>query len=141
MKIVTYLMFEDKAEAALTFYAQCLGGRIDGLMRFAEMPDGEGQKMPPEYRQRVLHAQIRVGDQVLMGSDSPPQYRFEGYKGFGVTLDIETSAEAKRVFEALAEGGKVTMPFGETFWAERFGMLEDKFGVPWMINYTGNKAK
>ena len=140
MKFVSYLMFDDQCEPAFQFYARCLGGRIDALTRFADMPDGEGDKMPPAYRQRVLHAQLSVGDQRLMGSDSPPQYPFEGYKGFGVTLDIDTPAEAERVFEALAEGGKITMPFGETFWAERFGMLEDRFGVPWMINCTGSKA-
>jgi PhnB protein len=88
---------------------------------------------PPEWRNKIMHARLTVGDAVLMGSDSPPDH-FEEMKGFYVALNIEAPADAERIFHALAENGTVRMPLQETFWAARFGMLVDQFGVPWMIN-------
>ena len=88
---------------------------------------------PPEWRNKVMHARLMVGDEVLMGSDAPPG-RYEGAKGFSVTLGIENPADAERIFHALAQNGTVQMPIQETFWATGFGMLVDQFGTPWMIN-------
>jgi PhnB protein len=88
---------------------------------------------PPEWRNKIMHARLTVGDAVLMGSDSPPDH-FEEMKGFYVTLNTEAPADAERIFHTLAENGTVRMPLQETFWAARFGMLVDQFGVPWMIN-------
>jgi len=81
----------------------------------------------------VMHARLIVGDEVLMGSDAPPD-RYEPMKGITVTLGVDEPADAERIFSALAEGGTVQMPIQQTFWAARFGMLTDRFGTPWMIN-------
>jgi PhnB protein len=90
--------------------------------------------MPAGTGARIMHARIVPGDQVLMGWDAHPEMPYEGIKGCDVTAQVKTPAEAERLFAALSEGGAVTMPIGETFWAVRFGMLVDKFGVPWMVN-------
>ena len=87
----------------------------------------------PEWQKKIMHARMTIGDKTLMGSDAPPD-RYEPMKGFSVTIGVEKPAEAERVFHALAEKGTVTMPIQETFWAQRFGMLVDQFGTPWMIN-------
>jgi PhnB protein len=92
----------------------------------------EGQT-PPDWRNKIMHARLTVGDEVLMGSDAPPE-RFEAAKGITVTLNLDNPAEAERIFHALAQNGAVQMPIQETFWAARFGMLVDQFGTPWMIN-------
>ena len=91
------------------------------------------QDVPPEWRKKILHARLTVGDQVLMASDAPPE-RYEQPKGFSVSLNIDDPAEAERIFHALAENGKVQMPLAQTFWAIRFGMCVDRFGIPWMVN-------
>ena len=88
---------------------------------------------PREWRDKVMHARLIVGDEVLMGSDAPPD-RYEPMKGITVTLGVDEPADAERIFSALAEGGTVQMPIQQTFWAARFGMLTDRFGTPWMIN-------
>jgi PhnB protein len=88
---------------------------------------------PPEWQSEIMHARLSIGDQVLMASDSPPQYQAP-MKGFSVSLNVDSIAEAERIFAAFAEGGTVGMPLQQTFWATRFGMLTDRFGTPWMIN-------
>jgi PhnB protein len=89
--------------------------------------------VPAEWRSKIMHAKLAVGDMVLMGSDAPPG-RFDKPKGFSVTLGLSDPAEAERIFAALAENGTVQMPLEQTFWAARFGMCVDRFGIPWMIN-------
>jgi PhnB protein len=89
--------------------------------------------VPAEWRSKIIHARRLVGNQVLMGSDAPPEHQ-QNLQGFSVNINVESPAEAERIFNALKEDGKVTMPFGETFWAVRFGMLVDRFGIPWMVN-------
>ena len=89
--------------------------------------------MPAEWRNKIMHARLMVGDEVLMGSDAPPD-RHEDPKGFSVSLQIKDPTEAERIFHALAESGTVRMPLGQTFWAARFGMCVDRFGIPWMVN-------
>jgi PhnB protein len=92
------------------------------------------EHVPAEWRDKVMHASVSIGGQmVLMGSDAPPD-RYKAPQGITVSLGIAEPAEADRVFAALAEGGTVTMPIQETFWALRFGMLTDQFGIPWMVN-------
>lgn len=132
MKINAYLAFEDQCEAAFRFYAQCLGGTLEALNRFGDTPACE--HVPASHRDRIMHARLVVGDQALMGSDSVPEHPYEGVKGCSIALNADSVAEAERVFNALSEGGHVIMPLGETFWAARFGMFVDRFGVPWMIN-------
>jgi len=131
MQLNPYLTFNGQCEAAFKFYEQCLGGKIVMMMPHGESPMAE--QTPEEWRNKILYAQLTIGDIVLMGSDSPPDY-FEKPQGFSVNLQFEDIAEAERVFQALAEGGTVRMPLQETFWAKRFGMFIDRFGIPWMVN-------
>ncbi|MGH9339795.1 MAG: VOC family protein [Acidobacteriota bacterium] len=91
------------------------------------------EQVPSEWRNKILHASLIVGDKVLMGSDSPPEH-CEETKGFSVSLGIDDAGDAERIFHALAENGTVRMPIQKTFWAARFGMLVDQFGIPWMVN-------
>lgn len=136
MQLNPYLLFNGQCEAAFRFYERCLGGKIVAMMPHAGTP-AEGQ-VPPEWRDKIIHARLVVGDQVLMGSDAPPDH-FEKPQGFSVTLGIDNPVEAERVFNALVENGTVRMPIQQTFWAERFGMLVDRFGIPWMINCEKSK--
>ena len=131
MRINPYLTFDGRCEAAFKFYEKALGGKIAMMMPYEGTP--AAGHVPVEWRAKIMHASLSLGDQVLMGSDAPPQFREEP-KGFSVSLNIPDQAEAERVFHALAEGGAVKMPIGETFWALRFGMLVDQFGIPWMVN-------
>jgi PhnB protein len=131
MRIDPYLNFDGDCAEAFRTYERILGGRLETLMTHGESPiAGE---VPAAWHDRILHATLVVGEAVLMGSDTPPEY-YEKATGGHVSLQIGDPAEAERVFHALAEGGRVTMPMGRTFWAERFGMLTDRFGTPWMIN-------
>ena len=129
MKIESYIFFTDQCAEAMRFYEKALGGKIEAMMKYGDSPAGPHN--PPEMADKVIHARLVVGDAVLMASDGPEA---ESRKGFAVTLQVDTVAEADRLFNALGEGGMVTMPIGETFFSKRFGMLTDRFGVPWMVN-------
>jgi PhnB protein len=131
MQLNTYLMFNGQCEAAFKFYAKVLGGNIVAMMPHEGSPMAE--QVPAEWRNKIMHARLVVDDKILMGSDAQPGCHEEP-KGFSVTLGIDEPAEAERIFHALAENGTVRMPIQKTFWAERFGMLVDQFGTPWMIN-------
>ncbi|MFO0954537.1 MAG: VOC family protein [Isosphaeraceae bacterium] len=128
-----YLTFDGRCEEAFRFYEKCLGGTITVLSRFGETPVGE--HLPPDQRDRIMHARLVAGDQMLMGSDSHAGRPYEGIKGCSMALQVDSAEEAERVFHALSENGAVLMPLQQTFWAERFGMLTDRFGVPWLVNY------
>jgi PhnB protein len=131
MKLSPHLGFGGTCEKAFKFYAQCFDAKIQMMMTYGESPVA-GQ-VPSEWREKILHASLLVGDQTLSGADAPPD-RYQKPQGIYVAIDIESAAEADRIFKALAEGGAVQMPLQETFWAQRFGMLADQFGIPWMIN-------
>jgi len=131
MKINPYLTFDGRCEEAFKFYERVLGGKIEAMMPHKGTP-AEGH-VPPEWHDKIMHAYLKVGEFVLMGSDAPPQY-FQKPQGFSVSLQVKEPEAAERVFSALAEGGTVRMPLEETFWAARFGMLVDRFGTPWMVN-------
>jgi PhnB protein len=131
MQLNPYLIFNSQCEAAFKFYEERLGGKILVMLDHGSSPMAE--QGPPEWRNKIMHARLTVGDAVLMGSDSPPEH-YEEMKGFYVALNTEAPADAERIFHALAENGTVRMELQETFWAARFGMLVDQFGVPWMIN-------
>ena len=131
MQMNPYLTFSGQCEAAFKFYAEVLGGEIIAMLPHEGTPMAE--HVPAEWRSKIIHARMMVGDKVLMGSDAPPD-RFAKVQGFSVTLGIDDPADAERIFHALATNGTVRMPIGETFWAMRFGMLVDQFGTPWMIN-------
>jgi PhnB protein len=100
------------------------------MTRFETTP--MAQQLPPEMRNKIIHARMEIGDTVLMASDSPPdRYRPPG--GFGLSLSVSSTAEAEQKFNALAENGRIDMPMDKTFFAARFGMLKDRFGIPWMV--------
>ena len=126
-----YLFYQDKCEAAFNYYARVLGGKIEAMLRAEEAP----ASMPaaPGRGKTIMHARMSVGDSVLMASDAPPEH-FHKPQGFSVSLTFADPAEAERKFNALADGGTVTMPFQKSFWARGFGMCIDQFGIPWMVN-------
>jgi PhnB protein len=130
--IHAYLTFDGNAAEAMRFYEKTLGGTMQMMMTMGEAPGTE--QLPPDAKKRIMHAALTYGDGMLMASDTMPGQTYEGMKGFGVALTLETVAEARRVFDAFAEGGKVSMPFEKTFWVEGFGMVTDRFGTSWLIN-------
>lgn len=132
MVVNPYLLFNGQCEAAFKFYEKCLGGKIEVMMTHAGTP--AEQQVPPEWRDKIIHARMVFGDHMLMASDAPPG-RFSKPQGFSVSVTVTDPAEADRMFSALSQNANsVTMPIQKTFWAIRFGMLVDQFGIPWMIN-------
>jgi PhnB protein len=131
MQINPYLSFNGKCAAAFKFYEKVLGGKLLMMMTYGESP--MAAQTAPDHKDRIVHARLAVGDMLLMGADAPPQF-YTPMQGMVVTIGVDTPAEAERVFTALAENGTVRMPIQETFWAQRFGMLIDQFGTPWMVN-------
>lgn len=127
-----YLTFDGNCAEALAFYAQALGGKVIFSMTFGESPMGE--QTPASHKDKIMHATLEARGHQLMASDAPPEWPFEGYKGFSLSVQGKDVDDGRKVFEALAAGGRVTMPYGPQFWAVGFGMLTDRFGVPWMVN-------
>ncbi len=135
MQILAYLSFDGDCEEAMRRYAEVLRGELVAMQPHEGTPAAE--YVPPDWRNKIMHARLQVGDAVLMASDSPPGMQ-EKMRGISVALVLKDPAESERIFNALAEGGTVTMPLAETFWSPRFGMLTDRYGTPWMINCEPN---
>ncbi len=134
MKVDAYLTFNGRCEEAVRFYERALGAKVETMMRFREAPDQPPPGMlPPGSEEKIMHCSFRIGETTVMASDG---MCLDGarFQGFSLAIALAAEADADRVFNALAEGGKVTMPLGKTFWSPRFGMLEDRFGVAWMVN-------
>jgi PhnB protein len=136
MQVQPYLSFEGRCEEALEHYRDALGAQVDMLVRFKESPEPPPPgTIPPGSDEKVMHANFRIGDTVLMASDG----RCSGqpsFQGMALSVDLDDTAEAERLFGALAEGGQILMPLGKTFWSPAFGMVADRFGVAWMINVS-----
>lgn len=135
MKLIPFLGFNGKTHEAMAFYAQVLGGTVTSEMKYRDMPpientDGCGE-MPPDTLDHVAHSQLEVGSAILMAADGPSS---GGDNATTINIDVDSVEEAERVFKALAEGGEIKMPIGETFWAHRWGFLIDRYGKPWMVN-------
>lgn len=130
MKLHTYLNYGGNCEEAFRFYEKNLGGKITMMMRYADQP--EPQNAPPGTEKFILYANMEIGETQLMGSDVPPE-RFQPMRSVYLSLAVDSSEEAERIFKLLAEGGEIFMPIGESFFAHRFGMLRDRFGTSWMI--------
>jgi PhnB protein len=132
--IQPYLFFNGRTEEAVEFYRNAVGAEVEMVIKFKDSPEPPPPGMlAPGWENKVMHCSFRVGQSTIMASDgcgSEPG----GFNGFSLSIAVATEAEADRVFNALAEGGKVTMPLGKTFWSPRFGMLTDKFGIGWMVN-------
>jgi PhnB protein len=133
--IQPYLFFGGRCEEALEFYKAALGAKVLMMMRFKEAPDSPPPGTTPAgWENKVMHAEFRVGSTAIMASDGCESAA--GFSGFSLSLSVASEAAADTVFAALAEGGKVDMPLGKTFWSPRFGMLTDRFGIGWMVNVS-----
>ena len=131
MQVNPYLSFRGQCESAFRFYEQCFGGQVGAIFRYADSPMAD--QVPAEWSDKIMHGSVAVGGQVLMGADVAPD-RYEPPKGFSLSVQIDSIADAERIFQDLASGGSVIMPLEKTFWAARFGMVVDRFGIPWLIN-------
>ncbi|GGP19957.1 VOC family protein [Silvimonas iriomotensis] len=132
MDFTPYLNFDGTCEEAFNFYAKLFNGKILMMMKHGDMPPGN--EPPPEWGEKIVHARLEANGRILMGSDAPPVYAKKP-QGFAVSVLLDTPEEADRVYAGLADGAvAVDMPIQETFWAQRFAMLTDRFGIPWMIN-------
>lgn len=138
MKINPYLGFNGTCEAAFNFYQKVLGGKIVMMMKCGESP--LAATMPKEMANSVMHARLEVNGNILMGGDCPAEH-YKPSAGLTINIGVDDPKEAERLFAALSENGKITMPIQETFWAERFGMFTDQYGTPWMINCEKSMAK
>jgi PhnB protein len=133
MQVQPYLHFNGRCDEAIEFYKSALGAKVDMLMRFNESPQPHPEgAVPRGFEKKVMHASLRVGNSVVMFSDgcnqAPPSFT-----GFALSLSVTNDAEAEKYFAALGDGGKVCMPMAKTFFSSRFGMVNDKFGVSWMV--------
>lgn len=144
MQFIPYLNFDGNCAEAMAFYAQLFGGQVAHQMTFGEMPPGENMPAMPEAAKKlIMHAHLQIGEQALMASDAMPSTPGAaencggGYvkpQGLWVSIAVDSAAEGQRVFDALAQGGQVAMPYAATFWSPGFGMVTDRFGTPWMLN-------
>jgi PhnB protein len=130
--INAYLAFDGTCAEAMRFYERVLGGSLKALIKNSDTPMAD--QTPAGAEDRIMHAYLELDGGSLMAGDTPPGAPFDGMKGVSLALQYDQTEDGKRVFEALSEGGTVTMPWGPTFWAEAFGMVKDKFGTPWMVN-------
>jgi PhnB protein len=131
MQLATYLSFRGQCEEAFRFYERALGGKLGDIFRYEGSPMAD--QAPPGWGDKVMHGSVTIGNQVLMGSDVTPE-DYEAPKGFSLSLQIDNSDDAETMFGALAQDGRVVMPLEKTFWAERFGIVVDRFGIQWLIN-------
>lgn len=128
-----HLNFDGDCAEAMRFYERTFGGKLEMLMTYGQSP--YGGETPEAERDRVIHARLALPTGgLLMGCDTTSRYPYQGKKGFSLALIYPTVAEARQVFDTLAEGGEIEMPLDKTFWADAFGMVTDRFGTPWMIN-------
>lgn len=131
--IQPYLFFSGNCEQAIEFYRKALGAEVEMMMRFKETPEPPPRgAVPPGFENKIMHASFRVDQTTVMASDGCPADKL-GFQGFSLSLSVPTEAEANRAFDALADGGQVKVPLTKTFFSPRFGMLEDRFGIGWII--------
>lgn len=131
MQTSPHLHFKGNCAEAFRFYADTFGGKIVFAMTYGESP--AGAQTAADFRDKIIHSRLDFGGQFLLGCDAPPD-RFQAPQGFNVMAAIDKPDDAERAFKTLSDGGTITMPFGETFWARGFGMCTDRFGIPWMVN-------
>jgi PhnB protein len=131
MELAAYLNFDGQCREAFETYAKVLGGTIQFVQTHGESP--MKAQTPDDWLDKIMHVRLQVGSFALMGSDAPSQH-YQKPQGFSVSIGVKSFDEGARIFKALAEGGRVNLPFDKTFWSPGFGMLVDRFGTPWMIN-------
>jgi len=132
MTIQPYLFFDGTCEQAIDFYKKKLGAEVTMLMRFKDCPEPAPGTIPPGAENKVMHANLRIGDAEVLASDGRCQGK-PSFQGFALTLNAKNETEAKRLFDGLADGGQVQMPLGKTFFSPSFGVVADRFGVSWMV--------
>lgn len=137
MDIAPYLSFNGNCEAAFRFYERCLGAQVGELFRYGGSPMADS--VPSGWSDKVMHGCVTIGAMKIMGADVAAA-AYDPPKGFTLSIQIQDTREAERVFRELSDDGAVVMPLARTFWAARFGMLVDRFGVPWQIN-CGDPAR
>jgi len=134
--IQPYLFFNGSCEEAVEFYRKALGAEVEMMMRFKDSPEPHQPGMvPPGFENKIMHTSFRIGETTVMASDGCSAGK-ANFDGFSLSLSVATEADADRAFAALADGGQVRMPLAKTFWSPRFGMLQDRFGIGWMITVT-----
>jgi len=129
MHVNPYLMFHGQCEEAFKLYERVTGGKVVAMLLHEGSP--AENHVPPEWKKKVMHARLQSGDEFLMGSDAPPDHQ-QPSQGYSVTLRVDTPEEAERIYHGLSEGGTIRMPLDKTFFAQKFGMFADKFGIPWI---------
>lgn len=132
MRLVPYLQFDGQCEAAFKLYETCLGGKITVMMRYAEAPQGE-QTQPAGWGDKIFHVTLVVGDYMLQGADVSVE-SYQAPQGFSLNLELKDASKGERIFKYLSQNGTVKMQLQETSWAQRFGVVVDRFGVTWLIN-------
>jgi PhnB protein len=132
MNVQPYLSFEGRAQEAIDFYKGAVGAKVDMVMLFKEAPPEMQAQMSPDSKDKIMHAAFKIGDTQVLASDGRCTGK-ASFSGINLTLNAADNAEAEKLFGALSKGGQVTMPMSETFFAHRFGMCSDKFGVGWMV--------
>ena len=133
MHVQPYLFFDGRCEEAIDFYRRALGAEVNMLMRYKDCPEpAQPGMVPPGAENKVMHASFRVGETEVMASDGQCLGK-PSFQGFSLSIAAANDAEADRLFAALADGGQVQMPLNKTFFASRFGMVADRFGVGWMV--------
>lgn len=137
MKLYTYLNYGGNCRQAFDFYVEHLGATLLMVTTHGEQPDSN--RVPPDWRDAVLHARLAIGDTILLGADIPPD-RFQPMRSAYLTLMVDSVAEADRLYALLVEGGQIFMPMAETFFAHRFAMLRDRFGTSWMLLHERESA-
>ena len=130
MHINPYLMFHGQCEEAFRLYERVTGGKIVAMLTHEGTP--AAGSVPPEWQKKIIHARLQIGQEFLMGSDAPPDHQ-KVSQGYSVTLRVDTPEEAERIYNGLSEGGTIHMPLDQTFFAKKFGMFADRFGIPWMV--------
>lgn len=135
-----YLTFNGNCEDAFNFYSSMFGKDFESMSRYSDMPSQDGMPpIPDEHRNRIMHVALPISDEtVLMGSDTGGAWAgdYKAGNNFSISISTDTMAEADRIFAELSAGGKVTMPLNKTFWGSYFGMVNDQFGIQWMVNHN-----
>ncbi|PHI30215.1 VOC family protein [Budvicia aquatica] len=135
MELQTYLFFDGNCEEALEFYQRSIGAEVTVMMRYKDSPDQSSGPIPDEWQNKIMHANITIGNSQFMASDGQCDHNLDhlGFHGFSLSLNVKDRAEAERLFKSLCAGGKISMPFQKTFWSSGFGTLTDRYGVGWMV--------
>lgn len=140
MEIQPYIYFQGRCEEAIAFYCQTLGAEVLLKMHYKDAPADSAYPVPSDMANKVMHATLAIGETHVLMADNVPSAESNSYSGFSLSITVNDIATAEKYFDALSQGGKVSMPFQKTFWTPGFGMLTDKFGIPWMINVRREAA-